>query len=57
MKRILYMRKLTEDGWKAELNGLPCEAPVRKSLERAAWEIGWRAARTERNQREKVERL
>ena len=41
-------RKLIDAGYRAEQQGLPCEAPTTSERERAAWEQGWRAARHER---------
>ena len=46
-------KKLIEAGYQAEKKGLPCEAPVARERDRAAWEQGWRAARHEREEAQK----
>lgn len=38
---------LREAGYQAALNGEPCNAPTTRELDRAAWEIGYRAAKNE----------
>jgi ribosome modulation factor len=48
MKRREKLRKLKEDGYQAALAGKPCNAPTTRELERAAWEIGWRSGRQEK---------
>ena len=45
--RRVKMAKLQDMGYIAAKCGLPCEAPTTRELERAAWEIGWRAAKRE----------
>ena len=47
MTRKQHLDELREAGYLAGLNSQPCEAPTRKELERAAWEIGWRAGKSD----------
>jgi ribosome modulation factor len=53
MTRKQHLNDLKEDGYQAALAGAPCEAPTMRESERAAWEIGWRAARRQ-TERERV---
>jgi len=52
---FLILAELREAGYAAEKLGLPIEAAgaYRRELERGSWEIGWRAARAERDKGEK----
>lgn len=43
--RSKRLDKLRDEGEIAAKNGQPCEAPTKRELERAAWEIGYRAAK------------
>lgn len=45
------LRQLAEDGVKAYMDGKPCEAPTLTESERAAWEIGWRAEKSDSQRR------
>ena len=47
MTRKQHLDELHEAGYMAGLNSQPCEAPTRKELERAAWEIGWRIGKSD----------
>lgn len=47
MTRKQRLDELQETGYMAGLNSQPCEAPSGTSLERAAWEIGWRAGKSD----------
>lgn len=47
MTRKQRLDELRETGYMAGLNSQPCEAPSGTSLERAAWEIGWRAGKSD----------
>jgi len=46
-KRKTRLQKLEDNGYSARIKGQPCVAPTARELERAAWEIGWRAANSE----------
>lgn len=45
--RRIKMAQLQEAGYQAAKSGLPCAAPTTRELDRAAWEIGWRAGKRE----------
>lgn len=44
--RKLRLDLITEEGFEAARTGQPCESPYGRSLERAAWENGWRSGHT-----------
>ncbi len=44
--RAAALDRLTEEGYTAGREGSPCKAPTPiEEIDRAAWEIGWRAGR------------
>lgn len=36
---------LRESGYQAAIDGKPCDAPTTRELDRASWEIGYRAGK------------
>ncbi len=49
MTRKAKLAALREAGYQAALAGKPCDAPTNREMERASWEIGYRAAKQELN--------
>lgn len=47
-RRCVKLNKLRDAGHKAALDGMPCNAPTSKEIERAAWEIGYRQGKREK---------
>ena len=44
---------LVDQGYNAYFRGAKCDSPTHREIDRAAWEIGWRAARNESQKRKK----
>ena len=55
-KRKQKLDALNDAGYRAAMAGKPCDAPTTRELERAAWEIGWRAGRSEQEKAKKETR-
>ena len=51
-KRKIKLDRIVDEGYSARVQGEKCESPYTRQLERAAWEIGWRAARNKIQQKQ-----